>query len=440
MSSSEEKSNIYNIEQVSSLTALQEKICNAQNLIVRGRGRSYTDSALNRTLILEFEQINGFVSLNGNTGELIVYSAATFHKIINLIAGYNWFFPVVPESKFISVGAAVAGNVIGMNQHLRKSFLKHVRWLEVVLASGEVVKCSKTEKPDLFYATCGGQGLTGAIYRVGLQLIRLKSTVIKKNIIPVYSFYEMMETLELNRPHEYVSAWVDLYSGNNLKGIVYSGDFLEQKYENGSYDFEYESYSPSHFEMPFKSPFNLLNRKTSFLFNKMYFFYNKAHKNGVFTNIDNFFFPADYIHNWDMFYGGDGYVQYMFVIPKEEENKLKQIVEYLISLKILKTLGSIRLCSKGEMGPGHLCFEKDGYSMLVEFKRDDTLSPIYERLNDMVNSCGGCVYLPSEEALDGEFFRKFYPNQVDDFMNVKAKYDSGNKFRSLQSERLNIMY
>ena len=42
------------------------------------------------------------------------------------------------------------------------------------------------ENIDLFYATCGGMGLTGVIFSATIQLIPISSSLINKKIIKAY--------------------------------------------------------------------------------------------------------------------------------------------------------------------------------------------------------------------------------------------------------------
>ena len=68
------------------------------------------------------------------------------------------------------IGGAVANDIHGKNHDREGSFGDHVLWLDLILPSGELVRVSPTERPELFAATIGGIGLTGVILNVCFRL------------------------------------------------------------------------------------------------------------------------------------------------------------------------------------------------------------------------------------------------------------------------------
>jgi decaprenylphospho-beta-D-ribofuranose 2-oxidase len=52
-----------------------------------------------------------------------------------------------------------------------------------MLAGSEVVACSKEATPELFKATCGGQGLTGVILDANIYLKKINSQYIDQTTI-----------------------------------------------------------------------------------------------------------------------------------------------------------------------------------------------------------------------------------------------------------------
>jgi len=133
------------------------------SFIPRGSGRSYGDSAnsdnvlqsLKISQVLKFDKINGIITCE---------AGITFRDLITIIVPEGWFFPVTPGTSFLTVGGAIAADVHGKNHHKEGSFSDYILNIDMILGSGDFVSVSKEIFPDLFYATCGGMGLTGFIF------------------------------------------------------------------------------------------------------------------------------------------------------------------------------------------------------------------------------------------------------------------------------------
>jgi FAD/FMN-containing dehydrogenase len=69
----------------------------------------------------------------------------------------------------VSLGGSVSANAHGRGLQMAP-LISDVASLEIVLASGDLARCSRTENADLFSLVCGGYGLFGVIYSVTLRL------------------------------------------------------------------------------------------------------------------------------------------------------------------------------------------------------------------------------------------------------------------------------
>src|SRR5258708_36166653 len=84
----------------------------------------------------------------------------------------GFFPPVTPGTRFVTVGGSVAADVHGKNHHRDSSLAAHVTWFDLMVASGEALRCSREENSALFWATVGGMGLTGVILELELRMRR----------------------------------------------------------------------------------------------------------------------------------------------------------------------------------------------------------------------------------------------------------------------------
>ena len=91
---------------------LQELLSRDESFIPRGNGRCYGDASLAKTTIstLKFDKI---LSFDKSTGIFECQSGFTLDQILEVIVPAGWFLPVTPGTKFITVGGAVASDVMG---------------------------------------------------------------------------------------------------------------------------------------------------------------------------------------------------------------------------------------------------------------------------------------------------------------------------------------
>lgn len=140
-----------------------------QDCIGYGMGRSYGGSALNENALLS-GRFNKILQFDSESGIITCESGVTLSEIIDNFLSRGWFLPVVPGTNQITVGGAIASDVHGKNHHKVGCFSEFVLSLELLLPDDDIMSCSRDQNKELFYATCGGMGLTGIILTVTLRL------------------------------------------------------------------------------------------------------------------------------------------------------------------------------------------------------------------------------------------------------------------------------
>lgn len=420
------------IVEPNSISSLQEVInremSNARG-IARGAGRSYGDSALSK-IILSTRYMDSFKSFDKYTGELHCSSGLSLLEILAVAVPCGWFVPVLPGTKFVTVGGAIASDVHGKNHHVAGCFSEFVSQFELLLASGEIVTCSRTENFNLFRATCGGQGLTGIIISAVLKLNKITSEYINQNTLVAQNLNEVFELFEENQGSTYSVAWLDCMAGNNSLGrsLLYLGEHSSR--------FSHSPPKKMSLNIPFSTPALLLSKFSMRLFNNVYYHYSKSGSSSTSKHYDKYFFPLDAIQNWNRLYGSQGFVQYQFVLPDEVAKEgITKILEIILKegkgsfLSVLKKLGN--------SNENLLSFPMDGYTLTLDFKFEKSLIPILNRLDDIVVTLGGKIYLAKDARMSQHTFRKCYPNW-EEFVALKNEIDPLNKFSSLQSSRIGI--
>ena len=187
---------------------LQDAVKSGEGVIARGNGRCYGDASLAKHTIstLKYDKILSFDTVNGI---FECQPGIVLDQVLEVIVPKGWFLPVTPGTKFITVGGAVASDVHGKNHHVDGSFSAHILDMDVLLASGETLTCSPTEHSDLFWATCGGMGLTGIITRVRFDLKKIETSYIRQKQVKAKNLEEVIRLFEEYKHYTDSVAWID---------------------------------------------------------------------------------------------------------------------------------------------------------------------------------------------------------------------------------------
>lgn len=393
----------------------------AQSLLPFGYGRSYGDSCLNQALI-DASYLNRFIAFDEERGLLRCEAGVSLADILELCVPRGWFLPVVPGTKFVSVGGAIANDIHGKNHHRAGTFGCHVTRFELLRSTGERLLCSPEENPDLFKATIGGLGLTGLIVWAEFQLKPIKGPYIaseKTRFSSLEEFFELANASD--RDFEYTVAWVDcLARGRNLgRGIFIRGNHASVKPEDGK-----PPKSRSR-KVPFDFPQFVLNGVTMKLFNRLYY-HSQLRKNTAATmSYEPFFFPLDSIEEWNRVYGKRGFVQYQCVVPpSEERDHIGEILSCVSALRegsflaVLKKFGDVS-------SPGLLSFPRPGTTLTLDFpfKGAKTLN-LLEQLDGIVRTAGGAVYPAKDARMSAESFQRYFPKWQQFATFIDPKFSS----------------
>lgn len=397
-------------------------------LICRGGGRSYGDSALNAR-VLSSRYLDHFLDIDEAAATVRCGSGVSLGQLLELVIPRGLFPPVLPGTKHVSIGGAIAADIHGKNHHLEGSFCDHLESLTLLLADGSIRRCSPTENAALFHASCGGMGLTGIILDATLRLNKVASVSINNRSFSARNLQHCLELLDAHNEARYVVAWLDcLQQGESLgRGIVYVGDHGD--------DGNLQEVKRRGLSVPFHTPGFLLNRFTMRQFNALYAHWNKGQGETTVQTYEQFFFPLDSIGHWNRLYGRRGFLQYQIVVPEDARETLTHIISRVADsgqgsfLSVLKRFG--------KANNNLLSFPSAGYTLTLDFRWRPSLFPLLDELDALVLDCGGRHYLAKDARLSESSFKTGYP-RWQEFMQVKADVDPGNRFASLQSQRLGL--
>ena len=404
------------------------------SLISRGLGRSYGDPATNAgNAVVLHTVMDRFLAFDDASGVVTAEAGVSFADLIEVLLPRGWFPAVTPGTKFVTLGGAVAADVHGKNHHRDGSFNSCLLSFDLMTPVGERLTCSRTQHPDVFWATLGGMGLTGFILSVTVQMLRVSSSRIQVQSTRVGSLDAMLEHFDAtDDDHHYSVAWIDCIArGAGLgRGVVMQGRHLEG---NGASDLRPGRRRSR--SVPFHFPGAALNAFTVKAFNTAYY---ARHGSGQHTEgFDPYFYPLDAVHHWNRVYGRRGFVQYQPVFPEADGAAgVRAVVQKLAEARRSSFLAVLKRMGGQPVGP--LGFPMAGLTLAVDMPNSPGLHAFLHELDALVLDHGGRVYLAKDVAMAPETFAAMYP-RLEEFQQVRRRLDPDGLLSSTQARRLGIV-
>jgi FAD/FMN-containing dehydrogenase len=409
--------------------------------VARGNGRAYGDAAIGTISCISLRELNRFRGFDSVSGRLTVEAGVLLSDIIAAFLPRGFFPSVVPGTKFVSVGGMIAADVHGKNHHVAGSFGQHVESLSLAMPDGSVVTCSAAQSPELFAATLGGMGLTGAILNATFRLSRIETSWVRQATLVASNLASALELLSRHEEATYSAAWIDcLAKGGALgRSLIHLGEHASKG--------DVEALAPraplfpnrreARLCVPFDLPSLTLNRWTISAFNEAYYRRGASRAGRPFLNsIDAFFFPLDAVRDWNRIYGAKGFLQHQCVVPAEHAlETLGEILERIAargnasSLAVLKKLGP----SSG----GLMSFPREGFTLALDFPIDTDIFVFLDEIDRLVAASDGRIYLAKDARQSRATFEAGYP-KLQNFREIRQEIGACERVASRLSERLGI--
>ena len=419
-----------------SVDTLQGLVLAAPNLIARGNGRAYGDSAINTSATIGTRHLNRMIAFDPASGQLIAEAGVLLGDIIAAFLPRGWFPMVTPGTKFVTLGGAIAADIHGKNHHRVGSFRSCVDWIDVMGPDGETRRCSPQEDAALFDHTLGGMGLTGIILRAAIRLQPVETAWIRQTTIATPNLKAAMNAFEAAQESTYSVAWIDcLGTGGNLgRSLVMLGEHAART-----------DLSPRQTKAPFQIkskrklnvlmdlPAFTLNSLTVRAFNALYYWAGARKTGTQLVDWDSYFYPLDAILGWNRIYGRKGFAQFQCALPMERSEAGLTALLYEIAeagsgsfLAVLKRFG------KQESA---FSFPMEGYTLALDFPVTLKTLALLERLDQITLVHGGRFYLAKDSRMTSATLRASDPRAAD-FQAHRDSQGFTSRFRSSQSERL----
>jgi len=408
-------------------------------LAPRGLGRSYGDSAVNGGgAVLLTERLGRVLAFDPDGGTVTCEGGTSLARLLSFLVPRGFFLPVVPGTRFVTVGGALAADVHGKNHHVDGTIGRHVEELTLLLASGETIRCSPEENVEAFDATLGGMGLTGVVLSARLRLLPVQTPwvrVVKRRGRDLDELLARLE--EEERLSRYSVAWVDgLARGRSLgRGVLMRGDHLlasELPRGRSARGALPETGGPS---VPFDAPSFLLGPLTVSAFDGLYY---AAGRDGTGVSaFPGFFFPLDALGAWNRLYGRRGFVQYQALLPRATASEgCRRILEEISRERAASFLAVLK--TTGAEGRGLLSFPRPGFTLALDLPNvGERLRPLARRLDEVLLRLGGRLYLAKDALTDAATFAAMYP-RLAEFRAARRRLDPAGRFSSAQARRLGL--
>ncbi|MFH5208527.1 FAD-binding protein [Antrihabitans sp. NCIMB 15449] len=412
-----------------------------RGVVARGLGRSYGDNAQNGGgLVVDMTPLRRIHKIDADTRLVDVDGGVTLDQLMRAALPFGLWVPVLPGTRQVTIGGAIGCDIHGKNHHSAGSFGNHVRSMELLTADGKVRHLTpKGPTSKLFWATVGGNGLTGIILRAAIEMTPTETAYFIADGDVTTS---LDETIAIHSDgseenYTYSSGWFDAISAPPKlgraaisRGSLATFDQLPAKLQKDPLRFDAKPL----FTFPDLFPNGLLNKASFTLATEVWYRKAKSYRNQP-QSLTAFYHPLDMMSEWNRAYGSNGFLQYQFVVPPEAVEEFKRIIVDIQSSGHYSFLNVFKLFGPGNQAP--LSFPIPGWNICVDFPIKAGLNEFVTELDRRVLEFGGRLYTAKDSRTTAETFHAMYP-RIDEWIKVRRTVDPTGVFMSDMARRLEL--
>jgi decaprenylphospho-beta-D-ribofuranose 2-oxidase len=423
------------------LDEIVERVTGAsrRGVLARGLGRSYGDAAQNAGGdVVRCTGLDRVLEVDLEKGRCTVEAGVSLDTLLRAFVPLGWFPMVVPGTRFVTVGGAIASDIHGKFRH--GSFCDSVERFQLVTPARGVVAVDPRSDPDTFWATAGGMGLTGIVTEATMQMQPIETGSMSVDTERAADVDDCMSRmLDTDDRYRYSVAWIDcLARGRQLgRSVLTRGrhaklDELPRPKRSRAREFAPREVARA----PRWVPDTLLNPLSIAAFNELWFRVAPRERRGEIQSITKFFHPLDGISDWNRIYGRRGFLQYQFVVPYGAESVVRTTLERLSAARCASFLAVLKRFEHASSGL--LGFPMKGWTLALDVPATGAdLAALLDELDELVADAGGRVYLSKDSRLAPRLLPVMYPN-LDRWREVRGRLDAQHRFRSDMDRRLDL--
>lgn len=417
-----------------------------RGVIARGLGRSYGDVAQNAGgLVVDMTPLRRIHSIDASTAEVDCDAGVDLETLMKAALPFGLWVPVLPGTRQVTIGGAIANDIHGKNHHSAGSFGDHIAEMHLLTADGRVLVLKPQGSGDdpngeLFWATIGGMGLTGIILRTRIRMTRTETAYFLADGDTTAGLDETIAFHSDGSEHRYAysSAWFDAISpppklgrAAISRGNLATFDELPKELQADPLAFK----APTLFTFPDIFPNGLANKYTFSAVGEVYYRMGGTYR-GKIQNLTKFYHMLDLFGEWNRAYGPAGFLQYQTLVPMDAVEPFKDIIRAIQASGHYSFLNVFKLFGEGNKAP--LSFPMPGWNVCVDFPIKKGLNEFVTELDQRIMEFGGRVYSAKDSRVTGENFRRMYP-RTDEFVAIRRRIDPTAVFASDMARRLELI-
>lgn len=415
-----------------------------RGLVARGLGRSSADLAQNGG--------GDVVALGGAMNSPAVIAIDWERRLARLSAGASlvnvttdllrngWFLPVAGRTAQITVGGAVAGDLIGPNHRMSGSLSSITHSIDLVNAAGTLMRLTPHgEQSELFWATLGGLGLTGVVASIEVSVIPVTSSWMLVDSQRCDSHDDLLRTLDdVSTQYPYGWARVDTSAGGRGlgRGLVAAArhatvmDLPATRRANAL-----EFTKPSPLRRPRRVPRGLLRQWSSRAVAEAWFRAAPVLRKGELAPLASYFHTAD-IGSFSNLTCEASMLHYEFAVPDHSVGLIAELIRSLQSIQAVSSQAVVIRLGPGSPSP--LSFPVAGWSFSTDFPAQvPGLAKLLDDFDERLADAGGRVNLARDARLRPALVARMYP-EVNRWRQTREQTGASHQFSSDASRRLGL--
>jgi decaprenylphospho-beta-D-ribofuranose 2-oxidase len=153
--------------------------------------------------------LDRMIRFDPEAGRLSVEAGVLLADVIAAFLQRGFFAYVVPGTRYVTIGGAIASDVHGKNHHRERGFGEYVVGLTLLTGAGDIMRASPEENAELLWATIGGMGLTGTILEATIRLRWVETGWIRQTTVVARDLAAPMAALDASDSSTYSIARID---------------------------------------------------------------------------------------------------------------------------------------------------------------------------------------------------------------------------------------